>query len=422
MSGRPRHNLPANGILFSGMSIMRFGPVHLIKDSTYRTLEGRVLQSAKIQNALVRDGFMHVGLNIRTAPGVVLEPDDPNSPRAKVAVDRVVRAYHRAMSDHVAPQRGLWDKIEGSSRKAEFFEALRRGDRPLVGQWLARMFQTDLIWGLGRFHEAMPADMRTHSEHSLIQNRCTDALVSLAQAVGARPVVSLQHQGVDPYLNELNVDLTKLLAKIEQKTALDLSAAHVGGIYGCHIGNKLITIDDLLQSHTVHRLRQLGADRSSRIVEIGGGFGGLARLAYRADHGCYEVFDLPWVNVLQGYFLLMSLPPETVRLYGEDRGEVRISPHWCFANIAGRSVDYVVNTDSLPEMALAVRTEYISQIRRILRGYFLSINQESGIQIDDFDPQGPVGDVVTRDRGFRLLSRNRWWMCQGYVEEVFAPL
>jgi hypothetical protein len=168
-------------------------------------------------------------------------------------------------------------------------------------------------------------------------------------------------------------------------------------------------------------LQQLGAEPESRIVEIGGGFGGLARLAFRAGLQNFEVFDLPWVNVLQGYYLLMSLPQERVRLYGEHSGDLRISPHWRFTDLPDRSVDFVVNTDSLPEMALAVRQEYITQIQRVLTGYFLSINQESGMVIDDFDPQGPVRELVEQDGGYRLLGRNRWWMCQGYVEEVYTP-
>jgi hypothetical protein len=396
------------------------------RDSTelQRRLEALAAETARLGRRLElgsRHSFMHVMEEYTAAPGWILDPDDTDAPRTREAVGRVVEAYHRAMADFVAPGHCMWKDIEASPGKAEFFAALRRRDERGVAGWLTRLFRTDLVWGLGKVHESAPEKIATERGQSHFVARCTDALLSLAQACGARPVVSIQHQGFDAYQGQTNVDLDELLDDVERETGLDLSFPLVGAGYGCRIRAKLISIDSLLHSYTVHRLRQLGAGPPSQVVEIGGGYGCLAYLLHRAGLRNYEVFDLPWVNVLQGYFLIQSLPPGSVRLYGEGHGEVRVTPYWQFARRPDRSVDYGVNSDSLPEMALEDRHAHLANVRRTLRGCFLSINQESGVQLKSYDPQTGVGRLVEQTGGLRLLSRSLWWMCQGYVEEVFGP-
>jgi hypothetical protein len=368
-----------------------------------------------------RHGFMHVLEKYRTAPGWILDPDDEDAPRTREAVRRVIEAYHRAMADFVPPGRGLWQGIEANAAKAAFFTALRQRDERTVGHWLTRMFRTDLIWGLGRVHESAPADICDDPRRSWYLAQITDTLLSLAQACGVRPVVSIQHQGFGAYQSQGDLDLHELMAEIERRTGLDPSLPQVGAGYGCRVYGKLINPDSLLHTYTVHRLRQLGADPDARLAEIGGGYGCLAYLLHRAGLRNVEVFDLPWVNVLQGYFLIQSLPPGSVRLYGEEQGDVRVTPYWHFTALPDRSVDYVVNTDSLPEMALEDRRAYLAHIARTLGGCFLSINQESGVQIETYDPQSGVGPLAEQTGGLRLLSRHLWWMYQGYVEEVFGP-
>jgi hypothetical protein len=76
----------------------------------------------------------------------------------------------------------------------------------------------------------------------------------------------------------------------------------------------------------------------------------------------------------------------------------------------------------MPEMGEATARAYVRDIRRIARRLFLSINQEAGVQYGDIGRQGWVREFVESEGGYRCLSRNRWWMRQGYVEEVFEPI
>jgi SAM-dependent methyltransferase len=245
-------------------------------------------------------------------------------------------------------------------------------------------------------------------------------LVSLGEAVAALRVVSIEQQGVRAHQEALLVDPTAVLHAIEAKAGLDLAFPQVGAACGFRFGNRLVTLDSLWHSYTLYRLRRLGAAPESSIVEIGGGYGCLASFAYKAGHRNYVIVDLPWVNAIQGYFLIMALPRGAVRLYGETTGDIAVLPHWHMRSIPDGSVDYVVNTDSLPEMGVETARHYVRQIARVLRGAFLSINQEGRAPNADVGPQNWVAELIEQHGGFRVVSRHRGWMRQGYVEEVFV--
>jgi hypothetical protein len=135
----------------------------------------------------------------------------------------------------------------------------------------------------------------------------------------------------------------------------------------------------------------------------------------------YTIVDLPWVNLLQGYFLIMGLPPDTVSLFGEPERSVKVLPFWTFADLPDRSIDYIINTDSLPEMGAETAFRYLTEIARIVRGRFFSINQEAKTRNVDVGRQNCVLELAAASGGLDLIERNRAWMRQGYVEEIFAP-
>jgi hypothetical protein len=169
----------------------------------------------------------------------------------------------------------------------------------------------------------------------------------------------------------------------------------------------------------------LGASADSPIAEIGGGYGCLSFLMYRAGLRNYAIYDLPWVNAIQGYFLIMSLS-KGVRLYGEpaSNGTLEILPYWMFEEVRENSIDFVVNTDSLPEMGASTAEGYIRHIPGILsnNGIFFSVNQEAMSDVHGAGAQNCVRDLIVRNNHYRVASRHRYWMRQGYVEEVFVPI
>jgi SAM-dependent methyltransferase len=390
-----------------------------------RRLKGRLLRPTAEESRLralleayTTPNFMHPPIAVNTATPWILDPD-PVDDRSRQAVGRVVEAYHRAMKDFEPPARSMWDVIQDGH--GDFIDGLHGRSLEAVGKSLGRMFQSELIWGLGHVSPVHATWLR-ENPRSPIYLGLTDGLVSLGEAVGARRVVSIQQQGVRAHEEALLVDPVAVLEAIEGKTELDLSFPKIGAACGFRFGDRLVTLDSLWHSYTLYRLRQLGASSHSSMMEIGGGYGCLAYFAYKAGHRRYVIVDLPWVNALQGYFLIMALPPGAVRLYGETGGEIAVLPHWCVRSLPDRSVDYVVNSDSMPEMGIETARDYVRQVARLLRpgGLFLSINQEGRGANADVGPQNWVADLIAEHGGFRVASRQRGWMRQGYVEEVFV--
>ena len=81
----------------------------------------------------------------------------------------------------------------------------------------------------------------------------------------------------------------------------------------------------------------------------------------------------------------------------------------------------LVNTDSLPEMGYVTARGYLPEIRRVTARAFLSVNQEAKAVVPGVGPQQCVSELMDEEGGFEVLSRQRYWMRQGYVEEVFEP-
>jgi hypothetical protein len=217
------------------------------------------------------------------------------------------------------------------------------------------------------------------------------------------------------------IDYADLLDRVEASIGLNVEAVPVGANHGCQVGRRFVNIDSLLHTFNVYRLRQLGASSETEIAEIGGGYGCLAELCHRASLRRFTIYDLPWVNVLQGYFLIMALPPGAVCLHGEDEGSVAVRPYWTFHELPDRSQDFIVNINSLPEMGASTAREYVNTFARVLRQVFLSVNQEGAATTVAGERQLVVGQLVGEQGGLECRSRCRWWMEEGYVEEVFAP-
>jgi hypothetical protein len=362
--------------------------------------------------------LMHLPGERALASTVILDPDPPAG-RSREAAERVVEAYHAAMREPVVASPSMWTGVE--VQQAAFVAALRDRDISTIQQMLARLFHTSLIWGLGRVHPDTPLHVRAGQTEGL-QIQVTDALVSLAEATGVARVTCIEQQGVEAHLAALKINPAELLDDLVYLTRLEVGMPEVGQNYGCLIGGRKVSIDTLVHAYTAYRLDQLGIERHERVVEIGGGYGCLAYVCRLNGFSDYTIVDLPWVNVIQGYVLIMSLPPGSVSLFGEPDAAVKVRPFWEFGRLPDRSVDVVVNTDSLPEIGEATGRQYINDIARVIRKYFLSINQEAMMEYPGVGYQLHVNGLAAEEPRLRLQHRQRYWMRQGYVEEVFAPV
>jgi len=406
---------------------VQVGPITLMKTKTFADVLSRQTllweENSRLANELGIGGtthsFMHYPWNATTAPTRVLEPDHADI-RHTEAVTRVIEAYQQAMKEQVTAAPCMWDDI--GSRNNEFLKALEIGKFPDVSRILSHLFQSPVIWGLGKFDNKLLEDVQKNREKSHLQLRITDALVSLAQATGAARLTCVEQQGIEPHIKALQVNLAELLEATEERAGFEISSPEIGATYGCIVNNKLVTLDGVINAYIAYRLRQLGVGNTSNVVEIGGGFGCLAEIVFRYTGCPYFIYDLPWVAAIQGYFLIMSLPPGSIKLLGESAGQVEVMPFWRFSDWPERSIDFLVNSDSLPEMGFETASDYVRKIAIRLRGLFLSINQEAMAMNAEAGRQNCVHSLVSSTDTLSLKSRSLYWMRQGYVEEVYAAI
>ena len=192
-------------------------------------------------------------------------------------------------------------------------------------------------------------------------------------------------------------------------TAAVLSAPIVGNPYGPTIDGVFIRPGGDYHHYYAHAIAELMGPSEGRVVmEVGGGFGGLAYFLARDNPSVsYVDFDLPEATALASYYLMRSLPSLSIHLYGEmELSEQTLATPGCFImpsfeikKMPSRSAAVSFNSYSLAEMSPATIQLYIDQIMRITTHYFLHVNHNRNavLSADKFGIE---------ERGFELVSRD----------------
>jgi len=122
------------------------------------------------------------------------------------------------------------------------------------------------------------------------------------------------------------------------------------------------------------------------ILEIGGGFGSLARIILNNKNVKYFLIDLPEANLMSNYYLQNHFPEKKIfnyinfkkyKLEDElNNFDIFILPPNTL-NKKNINFDFVINTRSFMEMTKNIISEYFNLIHKKLKqnGYFLNINR-----------------------------------------------
>ncbi|MCH7937209.1 MAG: putative sugar O-methyltransferase [Proteobacteria bacterium] len=329
-------------------------------------------------------------------------------------VSRIADNFRRADADFNTQSPSMWQKIESNNQA--FTGALRQGDAPGLQRQFETLFQDELLGGFGHRESLYFGENRWRPGFQEL--RMTDMLLSLGEALGVLNLPNHVQMNLLDYVDFVHTDQDRLLADIEARLGFSLVMPLVGNPPVFRLNGVSTSADMVRHAYVAFRLRQLGLNPEDPIVEIGGGFGSLALLAHRAGFRNYTIIDLPYVGAIQTFFLGTALGPDAVSGYGEPEKAIRLLPPPAIKDIGNGSVAMVINMDSLPEIGEPEAGAYIREIGRISR-LFLSINQEAQAYIPDVGPQLVVPDLVASVDGFRLMHRSRYWMMEGYVEELY---
>ena len=141
-------------------------------------------------------------------------------------------------------------------------------------------------------------------------------------------------------------------------------------------------INLLFASGILDRLEQLG--RPPRIIEIGGGYGGLCRtLRQLFPTASYTICDLPETLMFSGLYLVATEPgiPRVLSVLALDSGDaIDLLPNYLFPLfVEGRSFDLAINTLSFAEMSSHQVSTYADGLARLLdtEGLFFEQNQDN---------------------------------------------
>lgn len=368
----------------------------------------------------------------RPAAKVAMTPDKHPTKGDVAIAQRLLAAYAAAGADGpMGPDPGrpdLWTLFY--AKQGRFIALLARGDAPELAAYLCNVARHDAALGFGQGPEAFEHLARDPTHRRWTALLTHDRLVSLAEAVGA---LEPENPEDTIFRANLRTDSGALVEDISRQLGIDIAPPDVdGGHFKLMTPGGMFAARDLWAIYTAHLVQRTLESRAShtgrglRVCEIGGGGGRAAYWAWRLGLRSYTIIDLPHVNVVQGYYLLKSLPGERIVLYGEpdvasadDR--IRILPQHAVSSVDGHAYDLVLNQDSFPEMSAGTVDDYLAWIKTACAGgLMLSINGENrpSYYRRSF-PVVTVPDAVERVGGFARCERYPYWLRRGYVTELY---
>lgn len=389
--------------------------------------EGRIYKLsadivADMSSRLGRELFRYPYRTVGAMPAFRFEA--PSRGEADLAIcSRIIAAWHVSAAANPGKTGGMWDQLTAGHTRLK--TALARRDPELLSDLLANMFQEHLVHGLAMGRSTAARARAVPDRHAAMW---CDRLLRFGEAVGVRPVRSPEQGGTDAPLEwqdfewqdfERQEDFERqdferqgIVSELEAAIGFELAFPPIGAPFGVSLRGSAFPEQSFMHAYAAWRINALGP--FERVAEIGGGFGGLC--AYLARGTCaYTIYDLPYTNILQGYFLLRCGLP--VSLSGETPNRVQVLPWWEI-NTPGLRFDVVLNQDSIPEMSPAAGRAYIDRIKQIAPSFY-SVNQEASALNTQTGRQLRVPELIRDAGGYRRLSRNLFWLRDGYVEEFY---
>jgi hypothetical protein len=152
----------------------------------------------------------------------------------------------------------------------------------------------------------------------------------------------------------------------------------------------------------------LESSRAGRVLELGGGFGGMASYLLRDYQlNLYLAFDLPENVALQSYFLMTLFPNKRFGLYGEfdvqnlaeasKQFDVLLLPNYAIENVPEDFVSLSYNSYSLAEMSLDSISRYLELIAKVTSRYIYHVNHVHWpVSADNFKIDADKFDLFLR--------------------------
>lgn len=209
----------------------------------------------------------------------------------------------------------------------------------------------------------------------------------------------------------------------------ELNQPRVGDPWGFDVDGRLV-IEPAFEYHEMAcRVRDLLAGvRNPVVLEIGGGFGGLAWHICKQIPGVrYIALDLPENVIVQSWFLSRALPDRQVCFNNVDTadagtpGEVDISvlPNWSIQDLQLPRCDLAINIRSFGEMNRSTLERYFSELSRLKPTWIYHENLKTprkdalyGIASTDYPPLRGYRSIYTCESRWPRYNKASTYPCQ----------
>ncbi len=312
-------------------------------------------------------------------------------------------------------EKDIWTDLAMSDHR-EFIEVLESDDPKLLANYLFGVHARGISQGLVQGEKEYEKIRASQIFRRFLGVNTKDKLISLAEYLGV-----LSYENPEQGRNGENIykNVNKIVSEIEKKLGFEITTADFeNALLKLKLKKGSIHIRDIYALYTAFRLAEI-AGKKAKVAEIGGGVGKAAYYAYKLGIADYSIFDLPYINVLQGYFLLKTLPIGSISLFGEKEKAIKILPDFEFSKVAKNRFDIALNSDSFPEINKKIVKKYLSDIKKNTKKYLLSINQEGESSFAAIK-QSVVGKIISEIGGFKREYRFPFWVRKGYIEELYS--
>lgn len=341
-------------------------------------------------------------------------------PNNLLNAERLIKSYHLSIESinsatYIRKQDDLWSGIV-EKELADLIVILNNRDAAALVEYLMHFGETytwfgGLCFSLDGYNYLNKADKNVAISYF-------DKLICLAEAVGA---ISHENPEQGSWGEHVKLDVNTLTQLIENETGTSLHVPD-GIVPVTGIASKIgpIHYRHLNAYYAAWRVKSLAGSGDAAVCEYGAGNGIAAFYAHKMGVSSYTTLDLPITNVFSGWFLINALGGDAVHLHGEPvvQQGISILPSWKCADIEKNAFDIVLNQDSFPEIDKTLLLSYFEIIHKTSKKYFLSINHETESPMAEVKHSN-VSKILKHDKHFSLLSRSKYWIREGYVEELY---
>lgn len=341
-------------------------------------------------------------------------------PERQSEARRLLDAYKRATASEStstfarASDDDLWTNLV-RRELGELLDILAADDASRLAKYLLN-FGEEYVW-FGGLTFALDGYTGSTDETRAAQIYFEKA-VCLAEAVGALP---MEHPEHGRWGENLYAKPDAVMLAIESELGISIAPpAGASFVAGIKTSLGVFNYRHLNAIYTAHLLSRL-VPGGSAVAEYGGGLGTVGLYCRRMGIRDYTLYDLPITNLFSGNFLINALGSDAVTLFGETprSDTMKVMPFWTCATAAGGAYDLSLNQDSFPEIDAGLVRRLLQEIGRSTRGLFVSINHEAQSDMTETEKQLNVSNMLKGNEGFRSLSRKKYWLREGYAEEVY---